>query len=526
MNKLHMDAAPFIRHPDTTKSLMSDVLLTLLPLSVWSVYRNGMRAALLIGLCVFFSCVLDYFFTKHLRRPGTVRDRSAMVSGWILAAGLPAAVPLWFCPLGALIAVGLTKHLFGRGLGRNLLNPAATALLALHLLFPDAMTRFMAGKPHALAMQFDSVPAVETALDAVTQHQVPSLPLWDLVTGMDAGPLLYTPALLILLCGVFLVLRRTADPLPMLSCLGVSALLSFFSMPETLSLEFMTAYLSSGGLLFVCVFMLSDPTTTPATNTGRILFGVLAALLYYPLSHLLSATAALYACICLCNLLAPLLEYLTVPIPFGKGRKSIEPTAQRHRDYVMEFSALIREGKKKVEEVRKTHGEDEASLCARVLCGGSSRFCSTRHIYDGAHDCASATLVGGGSKSCFKACEGFGDCAKACKKGAIQIIDGIAVADPAKCDGCGDCLEVCPKRIITLVPAKARYWVGCVSPDDPVSTRKHCQAGCLGCHRCEKVCPTGAITVDGHTARIRYELCSSCGACAKECPRKCIWEMK
>ncbi len=531
MDKLHMDSAPFLRHPDTTKSLMSDVLLMLVALSVWSVFRNGLRAAVILALCVGFCCLFDWFCTKLLHYPGTVRDLSGAVTGAILAAGMPSVVPLWLCLPGALLAVLCFKHIGGGGLGKNRVNPAAAALLVLHLCFKTSMNTHpeVGIVPFPFAIRFDFVPKAQTALDAVSQGQIPPFDTQELLLGTDPGPLLYTPSLLILLCALFLFVRHTADARPALSCLAVSAVMSFFSAPGTFSLDYMAAYLMSGGLLFACAFMLTDPTTIPATNRGRWLFGALVAVLNYWLSRLIDPMTALYAALCLGNLLSPVLEYLTLPTPFGKGRRSVEPTGQRHRDYVMEFSALIRDRKKKVEQVRQSHAQsrsDASGLCARVLCGGTSRFCSQRYVYDGAHNCASVTLVGGGSKSCFRACEGFGDCVRACKKGAIRLIDGIAAVDRARCDGCGDCLEACPKRIITLVPARSRYWVGCLSPDDPLSTKKHCLAGCVGCHRCEKVCPTGAIAVDGHIAHIRYELCISCGACAKECPRKCIWEIQ
>lgn len=529
MDKLHMDSAPFIRHPDTTKGLMSDVILMLAALTVWSVYRNGLRSAVLLGLTAFFAAGFDYLCTKILKTRGTVRDLSAVVTGMIVAAGFPTAAPLWLCPLGAFLAIVGAKAA-GGGLGKNRLNPAAAALLILHLLFPITMNRIPDPSLHLdpFTLQFRDLTGIETALDAVVQDRLPSLSVLEMLLGTDAGTLLYTPALLILLSALFLLVRHTADFRPILSCLGVSALMSFFSMPGEFSLEYMAAYLMSGGLLFAAVFMLTDPVTIPATNPGRWLFGTLFSLLYYVLNHLISPMPALYAAICLMNLAAPALEYLTLPTPFGRGSKSVAPVGKRHRDYMLDFSRLIRHRTKQMDQAlgkRNDVSEKAPSLCARVLCGGTAKHCQSRYFYDGAHDCASVTLVGGGSKACFNACEGYGDCVRACKKGAIRIVDGIAAVDSALCDGCGECLEACPKRIIALLPAKARYWVGCLSPDDPVSTRKHCSAGCIGCRRCEKVCPTGAITVDGHVARIHHELCSSCGNCFRECPRKCIWEL-
>lgn len=522
MDKLHMDSAPFIRHGDTTKTMMADMLLVLGALGVWSVYRNGLRALVLMGLTVLCCCVLDYLATKLAGRAGTVRDLSAAVTGMILAGGFPAGAPLWLCPVGALLAIGLAKALPG-GLGKNRVNPAAFALLILHLCFPLTMGLIPPNgvHPDPWATHFPHMSARPTLLDALTAGQTPVVDFPTLLSGQQEGLLLYTPAVLIGLCAVYLWIRHTADCRATLSFLATGALASVVFYPGEFALERMGIYLLGGGAVFAAVFMLTDPVTGPATNGGRWLFGALAALLCFGMSHFLPPMSALYGAVCLADLCAPLLEYLTLPTPFGKGRRGVQAQGKRHRDYVLDFAALLRRQKQSLKHVEPGHS---SGLQARVLCGGTASYCSQRFLYDGAHDCASVSLLGG-SKHCYNACEGFGDCVKACSKNAIVIVDGLATVDPNRCNGCGDCLNACPKRIITLLPAKARYWVGCLSPDDPVSTRKNCQAGCIGCHRCEKVCPTGAIRVEDRTARIYYQDCISCGNCYRECPRKCIWEL-
>ena len=197
---------------------------------------------------------------------------------------------------------------------------------------------------------------------------------------------------------------------------------------------------------------------------------------------------------------------------------------KRHRDYVSEFVSLFMKNKADID--RRRVAASETGMKAQVLCGGRLSFCKTRSVYDGAPDCASSVVVGGGSRSCPDCCEGFGDCAKVCPKGAISVIDGAAAVDVRLCDGCGKCLAACPKQLITLIPETAAYWVGCVSGEDKNSTQKHCGAGCTGCGVCEKVCPQDAIKVEDGRAAIDYERCTGCGLCAENCPRKCIWQTR
>ena len=124
---------------------------------------------------------------------------------------------------------------------------------------------------------------------------------------------------------------------------------------------------------------------------------------------------------------------------------------------------------------------------------------------------------------CPNGCIGLGTCAAACKFDAIKIINGVAAVDYDKCKACGACVAVCPKRIIRLIPYDAKYWVGCCSTDKGPVTKSYCEVGCIGCKLCEKKCPVGAIAVTDFVAKIDYEKCTSCGACAEACPRKIIW---
>ena len=509
MERLHVDLAPFIRHPDSTKSMMLRTLGMSCVLLAWSVWAQGAVIALRAAICLSLCFVFELIATKYVGMPGTVRDLSFAVTATIICGCLGADSPLWLCVPSAFLSIVVIKHFFG-GLGKNLFNPAAGALLVIHSMFPS-----LAGAVTGLSASADLTRAVNSGL-------VPEKGVFDCLFGFEKGLPFFAPVLLALACGVFLFVSRTADFRTALSFVGISFAAALVS--SGLNAGYALWYVLTGGTVFVACFVLTDPVTSPATDTGRAVSGALAAMICFVLRRVAGFAGAPFAAVCAVNLLAPLIEHLTAPIPFGKGRKSIAGAVKRHREYVADFRSLFAKNRKNVESLKQATASENA-LRAQIICGGTRGFCGTRHVYDGSPDCASAAVVGGG-RSCPFSCEGFGDCAAVCPKKAIAVIDGLAAVDFKKCDGCGECLAVCPKQLITLIPREAKYWVGCLSSEDGEATRLHCSAGCDGCGVCEKICPSKAITVSDGAAVIDHALCTDCGLCAENCPRKCIWELK
>lgn len=160
---------------------------------------------------------------------------------------------------------------------------------------------------------------------------------------------------------------------------------------------------------------------------------------------------------------------------------------------------------------------------AQVMCSGTNDLAREKYSYDGIHDCIGANRLAWGSKACPNGCLGLGTCAKNCKFGAIQVVNGVAAVDYEKCTACGACVAACPKMIIKIIPFNATHWVGCMSVDKGAVTRKNCTIGCVACKLCEKKCEYGAIKINDFCARIDYEKCVRCGKCVEGCPRRVIW---
>ncbi len=157
---------------------------------------------------------------------------------------------------------------------------------------------------------------------------------------------------------------------------------------------------------------------------------------------------------------------------------------------------------------------------AMIACRGDESCTKKRFDYQGIPSCQACNVLYNGDSSCPYGCLGFGDCAKACKFGAIEVKNGLAHVNPEKCTGCGACKAACPKRIIFLYAYQERPKpiVMCSNHKKGADTRRECTAGCIGCGKCVKDCPVGAMTVRGNVARVDYTKCVGCRKCASSCP--------
>ena len=173
---------------------------------------------------------------------------------------------------------------------------------------------------------------------------------------------------------------------------------------------------------------------------------------------------------------------------------------------------------------------------ALVRCSGAKTYDKDGNLtkgakvkanYEGFKDCLSASKVGGsGPLSCKFGCLGYGTCTKACKYGAIKVVDGVARVDEDLCVGCMACAAVCPRQLIIPVEPDRNVVIACASLAKGAATTRACTVGCIGCGLCKKICPKEAITVENNLARIDYTKCDNCGLCATVCPKKLIKDSK
>lgn len=297
-------SAPHIRRGRTTSAIMLDVLIALVPSAIAAVYVFGTRALLLLTVTMA-ACAVAQWLCLVLRKGGEF-DGSALVTGALLALSLPAGTPLWAAAVGGVFAVAVIKEAFG-GIGHNLFNPAMAARGLLLVAFPTLLAGYT--RPDAVSSA--------TPLSGIGAPDDPAE--WmPMLTGTENGSMGETSALLLLVGGIYLVLRGVIRLRVPMTCLGVfAAVIWVFGGEHGPFTGNVVAQLLSGGLMLGAFYMVTDFTTKPTTFLGELLFaggvGALTAVLRiwgpYP--------EGVCFAILLMNLTVPLLEYLTRPRVYG-----------------------------------------------------------------------------------------------------------------------------------------------------------------------------------------------------------------
>lgn len=307
---LTVSPSPHIKNPVTTAQLMRDVLIALFPAFLWGVWVFGVNALLMplisVVACVFF----EYITEKILRRPVTVRDLSAVVTGLLLGFNLPANNSYFLPVLGAAFAIIVVKQLFG-GLGKNFVNPALAARVFLFLSFPTQMTRFPVPFSRSAEIVIGATPRSGGAAE-----------LLDLFFGRTGGSIGEVSVLLLLVGGIYLLARRVITyqiPVAYLLTVAVVTLL-FPAGGGFFSPTFMLRELFSGGLMLGAIFMATDYVTSPVTSRGRLIFGVGCGLLTVFFRYFGSYPEGVSFAILVMNCLVYYLDKLTLPRVFGGVR--------------------------------------------------------------------------------------------------------------------------------------------------------------------------------------------------------------
>ena len=300
---MKLTVSPHIHGGSSTAAVMRDVLIALLPATVAGTVIFGLRALLVVAVCVI-SCVgfEALFFNILRKKPLTIDDFSAAVTGLLLALNLPANIPLWQCVVGSAFAIILVKGLFG-GLGKNLVNPAITARVFMLVAFGS------------LAIPAYPVDAVASATP-LTSDALPSLS--TLFWGHHGGAIGETCAAALLLGGLYLLVRRVITWHIPVVFVGTVFVFSFFM--EGFDVTAALSMVLAGGLLIGAFFMATDYVTSPPTALGKVLFALGAGLLtclirYFNPSYPEGVSFA----ILFMNILTPYLSKWTRRKVFGTG---------------------------------------------------------------------------------------------------------------------------------------------------------------------------------------------------------------
>ena len=282
MNRLLVSPAPHIHAAVSTKSLMRDVVIALLPAVIVSVVFYGLGEIVVLGTSVVSCILVEYLITKFLlKKPSTVCDYSAVVTGILLALNLPYTTPWWVVFIGALFAVGVVKLTFG-GLGQNIFNPAIAGRVFLLVSFPAYMTNWqMPGGLFGVDAVSGATPLGLINEGIMNGQTVPEI--------MSANGLSYSQMLfaniggsvgeisaLALLAGfVYLLVRKVIRPHITLSIWATVALVSlvfWLAAPDRFTDPLFN--LLSGGMILGSCFMATDYVTSPMSVKGGIVYGI------------------------------------------------------------------------------------------------------------------------------------------------------------------------------------------------------------------------------------------------------------
>lgn len=318
-NALTLTPSPHVKSKKTVQSVMLDVLIALAPAFVWSIIAFGYMAAVLtvlsVALCVFF----EFAYQKLLKKPVTVSDLSAAVTGVLIAFNLPVTTSWWVLIFGCFFAIVIVKQLFG-GIGKNVVNPAIAARIFMFVSWPAQLSRFPEGH-YSPFVDTDAVSAA-TPLTSIKGGAEPQFSVLDAFLGKIPGCLGEVSALLLAVGGIYLLVRRVITWHISVSFLATVAVFALILPQAGLSSVQSLGYqMFSGGLILGAVFMATDYTTSPVTPVGRLIYGCGCGLLTVLIRYLGAYPEGVSFSIMIMNLLVWYIDRATMPRVFGQKKE-------------------------------------------------------------------------------------------------------------------------------------------------------------------------------------------------------------
>lgn len=310
----NVSANPHVRDKASTQSIMRDVIIALLPATVFGFWNFGVKAIINTVICILVCVLCEYAWQKLMHKKVAVSDLSAALTGLLLALNLPPKAPFWLPVIGGAFAIIVVKQVFG-GLGQNFMNPALGARCFLLISFAGIMTDF---SYQGFGGSFDAATSA-TPLAALKAGEAVNVK--SMFLGTTAGTIGETSAVLLLIGGIYLIARKVISwkiPVCYIVTLGLFVLL--FG-GHGFDLQYLAAHLCGGGLMLGAFFMATDYVTSPITPKGQIVFGILLGILTGIFRLFGGSAEGVSYAIIFCNLLVPLIERFTTPAAFGKGGK-------------------------------------------------------------------------------------------------------------------------------------------------------------------------------------------------------------
>ena len=316
-------SSPHIRGSETTRSIMLDVIIAMLPALAFAIFNFGLRALTLTAVSVVGCVFWEWLYRKLMKKPQSIGDLSSVVTGMLLAFVCPVQMPYWMIIIGDFFAIVVVKQLFG-GIGKNFLNPALAGRAVLLASYAGTMTSWVDPAVNKAAIIGSNADIVTTATplaimktgdfaELLSAHSVGSM---FVGTGIP-GSLGEVSALALLIGGVYLIWRKVINWQTPVAYIATVAVLTFLFPKQGSGLEWMLYSIFGGGLFLGAFFMATDYATSPVTKKGQLIFGIGCGLFTVLIRYFGSYNEGVCYSIMVMNLFVALIDKYTKPTRFG-----------------------------------------------------------------------------------------------------------------------------------------------------------------------------------------------------------------
>ena len=320
--KLIATSNPHIRGSETTRSIMLDVIIAMLPALAFAIFNFGLRALTLTAVSVVGCIFWEWLYRKLMKKPQSIGDLSCVVTGMLLAFVCPVQMPYWMILIGDFFAIIVVKQLFG-GIGKNFLNPALAGRAVLLASYAGTMTSWVnpaEGKAPIIGSVADVV-TTATPLAVMKTGDFAALTdtynVGNMFIGQIPGSLGEVSALALLIGGAYLIWRKVINWQTPVSYIATVAVLTFLFPKQGSGLEWMLYSVFGGGLFLGAFFMATDYATSPVTKKGQLIFGIGCGLFTVLIRYFGSYNEGVCYSIMVMNLLVALIDKYTKPTRFG-----------------------------------------------------------------------------------------------------------------------------------------------------------------------------------------------------------------
>ena len=321
-----VSGTPHVRSKESIQSIMRDVIIALVPATAAGIYYFGISALILIIAAIASSVIFEALCQKIMKKPVTVSDLSAVVTGLLLAMNLPAAAPVWVAIVGSAFAIIFGKQLFG-GLGQNFINPALAGRAFLLASYPTEMTTWSV--PNGLNLA-DATASATSVADAAT-YATPLAELkagtlhasiGQLALGQVGGCIGETCAIALIIGGIYLLYKHVISwKIPVIY---IGTVFILFAVIGRHGVRMPVQEILAGGVMLGGIFMATDYASSPVTPKGQIIFAVGAGLITYLIRTFGGYPEGVSYSILIMNCCVPLIERFTEPTIFGALPKTKE----------------------------------------------------------------------------------------------------------------------------------------------------------------------------------------------------------